>query len=372
MSDEAVTAQIVKKPLISEETSKRITSLRYFLILFVVFGHNLLMPSVFEGSEIVMNESAAVGWLKLLISESLSRGVVLVFFLFAAFLQYKKNDPYPVMMKKKVKGLLIPMIIWPVLNLGYICAKIVLTKWIPAIQVFPGEKTFFTWDWKGWVNCFIGYGNYAGFPLIFQFWFIRDLFVISIFTPIIKYFVKKFPLELLLLLLAIYFLDIQTVYMSNRTALFYVLGFIFAEYDIDFFKIVDKFKWKLLIPIFLAVWVYRWTNGRSSSVSEQVMGFVAVFLILKLSKIFIENEKVFAVTKYLGGVSFFLYSIHGLVLLTNTQMYWILAFPMKNSFWCLMEYFCVTAIVVGIGTGLGIFLRRFCNPMFALLNGGRG
>jgi hypothetical protein len=59
------------------------------------------------------------------------------------------------------------------------------------------------------------------------------------------------------------------------------------------------------------------------------------------------------------------------VLLQTIQNIWLKIFPMKNTFFCLFEYFGVTIIIVLIGTGLGILLKKICSPVFSLLNGGR-
>ena len=37
----------------------------------------------------------------------------------------------------------------------------------------------------------------------------------------------------------------------------------------------------------------------------------------------------------------------------------------------MAEYFGVSVLVVVIGTGFGILLKKICPPLFAVLNGGR-
>ncbi len=367
MSDAAL-----KRPGICEDTSRRITSLRYFLILLVIFAHNMLTEERLVGKNVLLNENLFGHWIKLFFSESISRGLVPLFFLFAAFLQYKKDDPYLTLLKKKSRSLLLPYMLWPLINMGLILLKGVIHKFIPAVTIFPVEDSFLTWNWKQWVNCWLGYGNRGGLPLIMQLWFVRDLFILIVFSPLIKYFVKKFPFEYLTFISFIYICDIQTVYMSNIAVLFYSLGFFCAEYEIDFFKFADRLKWKAILPVFALIWIYRWTKGVDYTVCEQVMGFVATFILMKISGLFVSNEKFFKVTAYFSRVSFFLYCAHNLFLLANAQLYWIQVFQMKNTFWSLAEYFGVWFIVVFVGTSVGLLLKKFCNPLFVILNGGRG
>lgn len=37
----------------------------------------------------------------------------------------------------------------------------------------------------------------------------------------------------------------------------------------------------------------------------------------------------------------------------------------------MVEYFGVSVLVVALGTGFGILLKKICPPLFAVLNGGR-
>ena len=59
------------------------------------------------------------------------------------------------------------------------------------------------------------------------------------------------------------------------------------------------------------------------------------------------------------------------IMLSLFQSLWIHIFPMKNTFFCLFEYFGVSFLIVFVGTLAGIVLKKFCRPIFNILNGGR-
>jgi len=82
-------------------------------------------------------------------------------------------------------------------------------------------------------------------------------------------------------------------------------------------------------------------------------------------------QKLFAWAAYLAEFSFFLYAVHLWKLFDLFQDLWLRFFPLKNGFFCLFHYFCYTALVVAIGTGMGIALKKICPPVFKLLTGGR-
>ena len=94
---------------IDETTSKRITALRFLLMIFVVFIHNNFtaksIAEILENGEIapLFNQGVVGKWIQLFISDGIGRGAVPLFFLFAAYLQTKKDDRYPVFLKKRDK-----------------------------------------------------------------------------------------------------------------------------------------------------------------------------------------------------------------------------------------------------------------------------
>ena len=102
-----------------------------------------------------------------------------------------------------------------------------------------------------------------------------------------------------------------------------------------------------------------------------IMELSAAVIFLKLSGIIVSHEKLFSWASYLAGFSFFLYAIHMPELVYIVQRAWLTFFPMKNAFFCLFEYFGVSFLIVVIGTGIGIALKKICPPVFRLLNGGR-
>ena len=110
---------------ISEDTSKRITALRFLLAVLVVVIHNNYNAKVVAdyfaetGETIVFSQSIFGKWIQLFFSQGLAHCAVPLFFLFAAFLQAKKNDSYSVLLKKRAKSLLLPYVIWITLYFLY-------------------------------------------------------------------------------------------------------------------------------------------------------------------------------------------------------------------------------------------------------------
>ncbi len=374
------------KKTIDEETSRRITSLRFLLIVLVVFIHNnyvqenIIKGALENGYEPFSYANGFLGiWIQKFISDGIARCAVPLFFLFSAYLQFMKNDKFSVLIKKRAKSLVLPYFLWPILNIGlYVGIKFLLSKVVPSLFSHPRVIPQMEWNAADWFHAFFGYttlkdGNWHNFADLYliQFWFVRDLFILILLSPLLQLAAKKFPFCTILAVSFFYFGDVRPFFVASQALFYYTLGFYWANYDFDLFAFADKIKWKVLIPLFIILWLYVWNFSETNSFSYWFMIFVDCFVFLKLSVLLVKNEKVFSATKYLSEFSFWLFAIHMPFLLTSIQTLWRKALPMTNTLRCLCEYFGVSLLVIVIGTFAGIILKKIFPPLFRILNGGR-
>lgn len=358
---------------ISIDTSKRITSLRFLLIVLVVFIHNnfttekILKAEQF-GNTILFNQNVFGKWVQLFISNAIALCAVPVFFMFSSFLQVKKGLPYKILIKKRIQSLLIPFLIWPLLNL-------LLTSFVKIIlpaSIFNNSNafSFITWKPLDWFHFFLGYdlSSFDLHPYVGQFWFIRDLFILIIISPLILSIMEKYPISFFIFTLCVYFCNINFFIIEPKSFFYYIMGCYWAIYDFDLFYFVDKIKMICLFPIFLMLFFLTYLISKNSYV---LLELVSCLMILKLSKVIISHEKLNSLTRRLASYSFFLFCIHMPFLLGALQKLWIKLFPMKNGFFCLFEYFCVTFLTIIIGTGIGLILKKCLPKTFSFVTGGR-
>lgn len=346
---------------INEETSKRINSLRFLLAVLVVFKHNcyrLVFSSTYEN--IVFNQSRIGDWIQTFISYGIAHCAVPLFFLFAAYLQVKKADSYSILLKKKTRSLGIPYIIWVSL---YFFLNVLTNR-----EIINSEW----WNTRNIIHYFFGFTEInGGAPLAAgQFWFVRDLILFTLLSPVILYFIKK--MRFLIVLCVFVFAESITIKFAAKTIeglLFYILGLYWGLYDFDLFKFVDRIKFWEIIPIYFITEIFintKWPAG-----NQIILLFSVCIIVLKLSKYLVSNENVYKKLSFLSNYSFFLYAIHMPIMLSLFQSLWIHIFPMKNTFFCLFEYFGVSFLIVFVGTLAGIVLKKFCRPIYNILNGGR-
>lgn len=180
--------------MISEETSKRITSLRFLLTIFVVIIHNNYTQETIFGP---VGDSGVVQlsfphlfteWIYF-ITYGFGACTFPLFFLFAAYLQSMKQDRYSVLLKKRTKSLIIPYFIWIGIYLVYqIFGKLIISKIMPSVLAHP-DNVVSSWGFVDWVHYILGYGKTNNNPLAAgQFWFLRDLIILVFYFTCLKIF----------------------------------------------------------------------------------------------------------------------------------------------------------------------------------------
>lgn len=129
-----------------------------------------------------------------LISEVFASISVPLFFFIAGFLFfYKANFSFPVYLsklKKRAGTILVPYLFWNALVIGFFF----LAQTFFASLLLGENKLIADYSIKDWLEAFwarpdpADYPNYR--PIAFQFWFMRDLMVVMVFSPVIYMLVK--------------------------------------------------------------------------------------------------------------------------------------------------------------------------------------
>ncbi|MBQ5999392.1 MAG: acyltransferase [Treponema sp.] len=367
-------AEPQKKPLIPENISKRITALRYLLIMLVVFAHNnktyLFMTDPENFS--LVSKTFFTHIPQVLNYTFFGQAAVPLFFMFSAYLLAKKNDPYKLMLKKKTKALLTPYLLWPAVTIGiFILAK------AAAILIFPDKVNHtlpYVSDWtlEDWICAFIGkypkhYGNSLFEPYIGPFYYLRDLLIMNLISPVLIYLIKKCRISYFVMMFGI-FLYAPLFLIGYSGLLYYSLGLFFGLNDIDFFELADRAKWKFLIPAILITWIL--TINRTAAPTTLLVITACIFM-LKFSKLISDNQKAFGIAKYLASFSFFLYAIHEPKFLNFLVKLWYKFIPAHNSITDTLEFFIVGAATCGLGTLIGIAMKKIMPKVFYMFNGGR-
>lgn len=354
---------------VTAETSRRITSLRFLLIAFVVFIHaNLTADDALDYYHLDFVQPTWIAWFKEFVCGTLGGAAVPLFFLFSAYLQFSKSDPYPDLLKKRSRTLLLPYIAWTLITIALYAAAQTMPQTAPFFQ--NDINIVRNWNALGWLKA-LTYHNFAislKTPLVYQFWFLRDLMIFIVLSPALQFLCRKMPGAVIAAVSAVFVCGIPVFITVSPSALFfYVAGYFFAERKLSFFAVADTVRlreYAVLIALLEAVRVGLNINVGTAQV------VISCLFFLKLSGCIVRRERLFLLTERLAGLSFFVYAVHTPFLGTAVnKLSW--KFIPLHGFNCLVQFLVAAFLTLAFSLAAGMVLKKLCPPLFSVLNGGR-
>lgn len=298
-----------------------LSALRFPLIIGVVFIHSRFTDIITQEGIISLTRDIFPIYTLLsnLISNVFSRISVPLFFAISGyFFFYRVNilnvHVYIYKLKRRLKSLLIPYIIW-----NFIVILILLAAELCIPEMMSGLKKSITkWNITDWF-----YNLYA-VPISYQFWFIRDLILLCIFSPIIYYGIKygKRPFILALSILWIFDLWPNIPGFSIVGIFSFSVGAYFSINQINFITILSK-NTTILGSLYVILSILEVTIVQQSWLTyyhniNMIIGMS--FLTALFAKLQIKGHKV--ENPILTKSSFFIFAYHvmPLVLIFNTSL----------------------------------------------------
>lgn len=300
---------------ISEEESKRISIMKLWLIVFVVFLHSY---SVFT------NEPMWLHLTKSGITEIVTKMGVPGFFFLSALLLYKKEFKWKENIKKKLKTLGLPYLI---MNTFWIVVYAILQNTSATSIYFANEKnTIAKWNALDFLNAYIGFREMK--PFVIPLWFVRDLLFLNLIAVLIGIIIKKFPkISFVVLILIWIFVGKSPVFCLDVQAIcFWGFGCLVAQNNLKLEKL-DKYNplW-FIVPyaIFAALDIYtkefvsfNFGNGALGHyfaiLPNQVIHRVGiVFGLLMVYRCFtkVKEGRLSKFLLYISGFTFSIYLFH--------------------------------------------------------------
>lgn len=375
------TSILINKASISEV----IKFLRFPLAVMVVFIHANNKDVVLQGVVYDLKSGLCPIYesLTYIISETISRCAVPCFFLISGFLFFRgvdffSADVFKQKLKRRVKSLLIPYLIWN---------AITLLLFYLSQQLLPGlnsgaTKAIADYSFIDWIRSFWDLSN--GFPICSQFWFIRDLMVMVIFTPLIYFLCKKtgwFYLATIgVLWLLSAFKDIPGLSLTGL--FFFSSGALLSIKKVDVLEVCTRIMIPSLI-IFSVITcievVYRSSLGGGGNSSNQLIQYIVykplyhinqlfiVSLFFSISAVLIDNGKA-KCNQFLLDSNFFIFAYHVLPLALIFKILTIILKP-QSDLPAIIMYFTGPVIVILVGLMLFAFLKKFFPRLTDVISG---
>ena len=224
----------------SNQISLAITWLRFPLIFLVIMLH---------AYSVVQMPGEHATYFKVVYPFALWLGETGVpgFFLISGFLFFRSHKTYFEKIKARCHSLLIPYLLWNALLLAaYIGA---------SVFGFPQDingKSMEDYVWTDYLRLFWDRGSYDSgnfVPLLWPLWYIRNLMIMSIISPLL-YYIIKYIREVFLLFVAIWWMMTPHNAFISQTILFFSLGAYFAILAINPLEAIYKRK-SLILTLFV-------------------------------------------------------------------------------------------------------------------------
>lgn len=264
---------------------------------------------------------------------------------------------------------------WNALALAFV---VVMTQ-VPFFRnLFPGiaqMSQFSFWEClQGfWIDPRISTDGFPG-PWACQFWFIRDLIVMIVLSPVIRWIVLRMRWTVMLILGVIWFGVKDSTYipgLSTPAAFFFTLGACFSIYDYNLVKECGKVFWFSLViyPFFACMDLLTIPHSWNFLIHRLNIAWGILF-VFNLS-VWLIRDKGVRVSKFLTGASFFIFAVHVPVLLQSVRKVLFLLVRPENGWTLLLVYFLAVFWVIGIALLIYIFLKRYIPRFTNVITGGR-
>jgi fucose 4-O-acetylase-like acetyltransferase len=293
-----------------------------------------------------------------------------LFFLIAGYLLYFKENKFVPVFHKKCRSILLPYILW----------NLLLVLFYFLMQTLPFTKQFFAGDSEhliknfgiiDWIDVFAGKFTERreyNYPFVYQFWFLRDLFILNIFFIGIKNLADKFPLGTLVLMVMLWINNIKIYIVSPEAFLFFTFGYYMVKYNLSI-ENINRIKTTDLSVIYGITISMEYFFIKRMPVLHKVNIILGCLFFLKISQYFIANIKLYTILAWLGKYQFIVYAVHGIIMPQIFKIY-IKIIPLNGAY-ILLGYFVMIVFGVFVSLVFGILFKKMFPKIYEILTGGR-
>lgn len=350
----------------NELLSKTVSFLRLPLIVGVVLIHSRIGTSYIaeEGFPIYTAISH-------IISNILARVAVPCFFIFSGYFFFRNGgeftlEAYKNKLLKRSRTVLLPYILW---NMA-VMAMFLLSEPFTKGLVLESRKLVSDYSLREFLQAFWNLND--GFPICYQLWFIRNLMVIMILSPLV-YLALRGMKQYFILIIGVLWLagwNTKIDAINSTTLLFFSVG---AYFGITKHNFVVSAR-RLLQPaaiIYIILCVadtYFLSESWHWYINRAAIPF-GIITAIGISALFAENNK-YKVVPHLAGIGFFMYAFHGMPLTLTTKLAFRYFSP-QSDMAILGLYFLCPLVVLCIGFTLYYLIARYLPRLMSLITGGR-
>lgn len=381
--------------IIEELQSRTIDWLRFPLMAMVVMIHVSLGVNT-DYSLPTMNLTISA-FIHYLFASGICFAAVPTFFFISGYLFFsgtKIETPpslsfYVTKWKKRIKTILIPLVIITAIFL-LIHYLIMIARAIHGGGPMPSFIDIL--NQHGWLRIFwdnnrlaeinnpartniIGVTMHSNFPMFSPMWYLRDLIVVMLLSPMVYYFVKYTKKIGLLIVGVLYVLNIWIPLegFSACAFFFFSLGAYYRIHDklflIDFQKAKYVFYFFAVVALVL-MFVFHGYNEQLEGIFVRAYIVAGVICFINIASAIVSRDR-WRMPPVLTQSSFFVYLVHNLYLSAVVGYLVSKVLPPYNQALIILNYFVVVALTLFASVMLYIIMKKLCPRVLAVVSGGR-
>lgn len=354
--------------------SDAISFMRIPLAILVVLFHASLIFEQRNGIPYIDELNTPIYcMMDFLFGQSICALAVPLFFFVSGLLFFWNVDGFNIKvygnkLKSRFYSLLIPYLFW---NLLILLHRFIVQQYFPAF-ISPQYKLIADYHLTDFLSSFwnMSYVDsfWGNFPINGPLWFIRDLMIMNLLSPIVYYVMSCFKKYGAIVLFLLWLFDVLGGLGNfSKAILFYSLGAYFGIMKTNILEKTAKcckvFLSGYLLLLILAV-VFRSSNILFLNKIEFVFGFVSMWWLAVLF-----SQK-YPSLKLPAGASFFLFAAHHTIVRIIIKIFFVLT-PIHSDWIYVLAYFVITAITVLICLAFYGLLNRFTPKFCKIISGGR-
>jgi len=360
--------------------SATVDFLRFPLIVGVVFIHTDFSHMLLAGVKPINFASFPIFTaVFFLFSKIIFEVCVPLFFFISGFLFFYGTEGFSIQLylkklKSRIRSLLVPYIVWNfVVLLFFILAQTFLTgNFVSGVNKPIVNYSVMDWLWSFWDTSHINPHVEKTLPVNSPFWFIRDLMVVVLTSPLLYFLIKKLKVYAVILLGVVWVINpyFYLPGLSTVSFFFFTVGAYFSINKKDFVQLIKPLlPWAAGVFVLMVAAEFYFFGKTCWSYLYCTNVLVGMLFPIALSAHFI-TKGCWRPNSLLTEGSFFIFAYHRLPLVFTIKFLFHMIHP-QSEIALLFLYLACPAIVIMLGL-LGYRLLKNIFPRFtAIICGGR-
>ena len=359
--------------------------LRFPLIVFVVYIHSFGKPIDFYAIDFSnLTSIDCYNLFRISISHVLTHIAVPMFFFISGFLFFNKlqewnRTVYFGKLRKRIKTLLVPFIIWNTIKILLKVQSMIRHDGLDSLWNFLEGNNYFAlyWNCETWNlerTDWFGFLTPSSSPYLVPLWYLRDLMITMVLSPILYYLFKYARIGGLALLFFSYIslVGIKVPGFSTTALFFFGSGAYFNLNKIDPTQFTLKYK-NYIYGLAIILWlIVARFDGHNTPIGNPIYPFYIItgsIAMFNLATSFVKSGRLFP--RLLTQSTFFVYLAHTIMITGISSSVMGKIFGTENVLALSISYFLAPILTVTICVVFYWILKRFLPKFCGILTGER-